>query len=335
MYSPTPSSLKVDSTNQNLNNHYRPFARNDDYGTCGWHGPKFTLCEWMRVFVRGLALATILSTLLMMLTISIWLIRDENRLARFWSLWLPWFDYIIVHYVAGFSIRVVNENEEEQNKHVLPIDPQASVLVCNHVSYWDIPILYEVFQPSFVAAASVQDIPLFGRMASILGAIFVAHPNGTNKQCKSSTGTFLISQLKWLTKKRNERNDDNHNATKPILIFPEGTTSNGSYLLPFRTGAFAAGVPVQPIHLEFPFTRFNPSWESIGVRTHLLRFLAQPSHRATVTILKPLVPTDDDIVEFANQARAAIARAGNLQITDMGYRDKHNYHQALGKQGYS
>lgn len=38
---------------------------------------------------------------------------------------------------------------------------------------------------------------------------------------------------------------------RPILLFPEGTTTNGDYLLPFRTGAFIAGVPVQPTILKY------------------------------------------------------------------------------------
>ena len=35
-----------------------------------------------------------------------------------------------------------------------------------------------------------------------------------------------------------------------LLIFPEGTTTNGSQLVIFRTGAFAAGQPVQPVTLQ-------------------------------------------------------------------------------------
>lgn len=47
----------------------------------------------------------------------------------------------------------------------------------------------------------------------------------------------------------------------------EGTTTNGRYLLPFKTGAFLAGTPVKPYYLHFPNRRFNPAWETIsGVR---------------------------------------------------------------------
>jgi 1-acyl-sn-glycerol-3-phosphate acyltransferase len=44
---------------------------------------------------------------------------------------------------------------------------------------------------------------------------------------------------------------DDSGAERPMLLFPEGTTSNGRYLLPFRTGAFLAGVPVRPVVLSY------------------------------------------------------------------------------------
>lgn len=50
-----------------------------------------------------------------------------------------------------------------------------------------------------------------------------------------------------------------------FLIFnlAEGTTTNGDYLLPFRTGAFLARVPVQPVILRYPYTMFSPAWDSM------------------------------------------------------------------------
>lgn len=54
-------------------------------------------------------------------------------------------------------------------------------------------------------------------------------------------------------------------------MFPflsEGTTTNGDYLLPFKTGAFLAGAPVQPVILRYPYSIFSPAWDSMdGVST--------------------------------------------------------------------
>ena len=36
-----------------------------------------------------------------------------------------------------------------------------------------------------------------------------------------------------------------------VAIFPEGTTTNGTYLLNFKIGAFKPGLPVQPVHFDY------------------------------------------------------------------------------------
>lgn len=53
-----------------------------------------------------------------------------------------------------------------------------------------------------------------------------------------------------------------------LLIFfnllAEGTTTNGDFLLPFKTGAFLAKAPVLPVILRYSFQRFSPAWESMS-----------------------------------------------------------------------
>lgn len=49
----------------------------------------------------------------------------------------------------------------------------------------------------------------------------------------------------------------------------EGTTTNGDYLLTFKTGAFLAGIPVLPVILKYPYERFSVAWDTIsGVSIH-------------------------------------------------------------------
>lgn len=47
------------------------------------------------------------------------------------------------------------------------------------------------------------------------------------------------------------------------MCFAEGTTTNGDYLLPFKTGAFLAKTPVMPVILKYPYERFSPAWDTI------------------------------------------------------------------------
>ncbi len=48
-----------------------------------------------------------------------------------------------------------------------------------------------------------------------------------------------------------ERKYELNSAELPMMLFPEGTTTNNKYLMPFKRGAFVAGVPVQPLVLKY------------------------------------------------------------------------------------
>jgi hypothetical protein len=52
--------------------------------------------------------------------------------------------------------------------------------------------------------------------------------------------------------------------TLDYIPIVEGTTTNGDYLLPFKTGAFLARAPVQPVILRYPYKRFSPAWDSMS-----------------------------------------------------------------------
>ena len=61
----------------------------------------------------------------------------------------------------------------------------------------------------------------------------------------------------------------------------QGTTTNGKCLLPFKTGAFLAGAPVQPVILKYGPNRVSPAWDSITAFWHALLMLANPFHSVT------------------------------------------------------
>ncbi len=58
----------------------------------------------------------------------------------------------------------------------------------------------------------------------------------------------------------------------------QGTTTNGLGLLPFKSGAFLAGAPVQPVILQYGPDRVSPAWESVGALWHAALLLANLTH---------------------------------------------------------
>jgi len=66
----------------------------------------------------------------------------------------------------------------------------------------------------------------------------------------------------------------------------QGTTSNGKCLMPFKTGAFLAGLPVQPVIIKYGKSPISPAWESISAIRHLLLMLTQPFHSVTCYMVR-------------------------------------------------
>lgn len=119
---------------------------------------------------------------------------------------------------------------------------------------------------------------------------------------------------------------------RPLLVFPEGTTTNGRFLLPFRTGAFLAGAPVQPVIVSYRRTRVNPAWETISAPRHIFLMLAQPTHAVTVYELPVWVPNEEeqgDPVLYAARVRRAMLAAGDFSPLDASLAVKWEYHALL------
>ena len=115
------------------------------------------------------------------------------------------------------------------------------VFVANHVSYLDIPVLGGLADGTFVAKNEVSTWPLFGFLARLQRTVFVSrNPRKANDDIGK-----LRSRLD-----RGER----------LIVFPEGTSSDGRQVLPFKTSLFGAVLDrerntdywVQPVSITYP-----------------------------------------------------------------------------------
>ena len=101
------------------------------------------------------------------------------------------------------------------------------VVISNHIGWLDIQhVIGSKFISGFVAKYSTQKIPIVGSVAKSLQCIFFKRSNKDKTQIKKDI-TDRIELIK--------KSADNFNK---ILIFPEGTTTHGDHLLPFKKGAF-------------------------------------------------------------------------------------------------
>lgn len=121
-----------------------------------------------------------------------------------------------------------------------PNTDAATLLAANHISYLDIIVLGAWAHARFVAKSDVADWPVFGRLAKMADTVFVTRDRRAAAK-DSKKLTRLVEQGECL------------------ILFPEGTSSNGRSVLPFRSALFAAADPskcaddvrVQPVSIAY------------------------------------------------------------------------------------
>lgn len=175
--------------------------------------------------------------------------------------WLQW--------ILRCSLRLVGGR-----LHVAGMPPRSGLVVCNHLSYVDIAALGSACPCAFVSKAEVRAWPFIGWAAAMAGTVFVrrAHRREVTGQVEDIKGAIARGV--------------------PIVLFPEGTSTDGSQVLPFRSAllqaALETGCDVTPAALTYnadpPGDAVNDIcwWGGVGFIPHLWRFLALRSFRANV-----------------------------------------------------
>jgi 1-acyl-sn-glycerol-3-phosphate acyltransferase len=179
------------------------------------------------------------------------------------------------------------------------VENAASLVVANHISWLDIPLLYSVAPMGFVSKAEVGNWPILGFIARFGNSLF--HSRGS----QDSARKVLADMTECLQQ------------GKRVTIFPEGGILPGPAIKPFHARMFAAAVEshtrVQPVMLRY--VKDGRHYEDIRFKAgeHFLenffRVLGQPVRQAEVAILQPIPAKDKPRKELAKAAQAAVAEA--------------------------
>lgn len=108
------------------------------------------------------------------------------------------------------------------------------VLAANHVSYLDIMVIGAQSDTIFVAKSDVADWPVIGPLSRLIGTVYVSRSRARAREERNRMRAVL---------RRHRR----------VCLFPEGTSSDGTVVLPFRSTLFdavqEAGITVQPLSI--------------------------------------------------------------------------------------
>jgi 1-acyl-sn-glycerol-3-phosphate acyltransferase len=253
-----------------------------------------TAAGWLRVVLRGTAMAAVtfggLVLLLALRLVERPLFGQRRPLTPHITRIVCRADLAII----GLRHRVSGE----------PMTGQGAI-VANHASWLDIFALNACDLVYFVAKAEVARWPAIGWLARATGTIFI---NRDGREARKQKAVFEARLI----------------AGHRLLFFPEGTSTDGQRVLPFKTALFAAffarplkdACVIQPVTViyrapEGQDVRFYGWWGDMEFAPHLLKVLAAPRQGSVEVIFHPGLPVarHNDRKVLAEAAEASIRSA--------------------------
>ncbi len=176
---------------------------------------------------------------------------------------------------------------------------QTLMLVANHISWVDPWVINSVVPVRFVAKSEVRSYPLIGWLAKQCGVVFIERARRKDAARVAGEGAKVL------------------NEGDCFCVFPEGTTTDGTYVLPFKSSLLQAAVEtnvdILPIALRYlsPDGSTNTDVAFIGEMNlwqSLTIILQQPKIEAEIVFLQP--------ISHQGQDRPSLAKAAYDQIVN-------------------
>ncbi len=222
---------------------------------------------------------------------------------RFFTISLTILFFLCHHFLAGLILR----NEKFKLKYYLSsiqltakwilfvlnvkVDVEGDkskitegLIVSNHLSYLDVIILFSYFPSLFITSTDIRDTFLLGDICKLAGCFFVERrKEKRNPETKSE-------ELKLIQTKFEQGFN--------IFLFPEGTSGDGSGVLPFKVTFFQLAVetqtPVFPMCLKYlgDNSHLPPWYGDMTFPDHLFKLCAQEKISVVIRILPEIKAQD-------------------------------------------
>jgi len=182
----------------------------------------------LRLWSVSVLIAVITALLIPVQWLSVFLRLPTRR-------WIPVVYHRVVCALIGVRIRVDG----------VRLTGQPVLLVANHTSWLDIPVITAVAPVAFVAKREVATWPIFGLLAKLQRSVFVDRERRhKTAEVNAEIGGRLVEG-------------------DPVVLFAEGTSNDGNRVLPFRSALIGAAgealaqirhseVVIQPLSIAYP-----------------------------------------------------------------------------------
>jgi lyso-ornithine lipid O-acyltransferase len=175
--------------------------------------------------------------------------------------------------------------------------PTGGLLISNHLSYLDILVISTITPAVFVAKREVKAWPIMGLLARLGGSVFI------DRQRRTHVG------------KVNNEIENALNDGALVVIFPEGTSSDGQTVLPFKSSLLELATqlnrPLTVSYLQYSLADGDAGneicyWGEAVFLPHMINLLSKRSVRVTVRFAS--VPNrSNDRKELAQHLHAVVA----------------------------
>ncbi|XP_074565222.1 lysophospholipid acyltransferase LPEAT2 [Curcuma longa] len=197
----------------------------------------------------------------------------------------------------------------------------APIVVCNHISYIEPIFFFYELIPTMVASESHDSLPFVGTIVRAMQVIYVDRFSPQSRK-------LAIHEIK----RKASSND-----FPRVMLFPEGTTTNGRFLISFRLGAFLPGLPLQPVVVRYPYVHFDQSWGNVNLLKLMFRMFTQFHNFMEVEYLPVIFPDESkqqNVTKFSDRTSNAMSRALNVLQTTHSFGDMILFSRAseLGKE---
>jgi 1-acyl-sn-glycerol-3-phosphate acyltransferase len=195
------------------------------------------------------------------------------------------FHTVLLSHILGMRVRIKGA--------VSPHHP--TLFISNHISYLDILAIASTMPISFVSKAEVATWPLFGLLSTLQDTVFIKRMPRLTHQQSNVIADFL-------------------NTGKNLVIFPEGTSTDGTHLLPFKSSLLQSvfsvpheGIHIQPIAISCAHmggkASLYPWYGDMTLASHIWKIFQESGYEITLHFL-PALPASqfDDRKALADYA---------------------------------
>ncbi len=205
-----------------------------------------------------------------------------------------WRDRLISHWsrrllkILGVRVKVESP----------PALPGGALLVCNHVSWLDIYLIFVAKRVHFVSKSEVRAWPVAGWLAQQGGTLFLERGRRADTARVNDAMRELMQQGAW------------------VGVFPEGTTSDGRGLKRFLPSllqpAVELGCPIVPAALRYrtasgEYSAVAAYIDDMSMWQSLKRIVSEPHLVAELVFGEPFA-ADQHRRELAHRAETAVAQ---------------------------